>query len=384
MRPFRLSIRSSELTDAFLYAGHIFLIAGAEELFAVPLTQILGQVIDRYPSYKIPLTLALIRNDWLENPQGSLFLSEKSVCDTFNEHWNTLSKKPPEHALDLKSDMRVGKSFKTTIYDIKPYAYNLFVGTGGGLLQINLNAEQYVRVSSISAPRKVFDTRTVNLSAYSGEVAISTGKNGLFHGTLWTENGELKVFDSLIEPVSFRTSWMNTNVVNYQSKKEFSYLINRTKKEIKRKYGYSNIDDDKRKFRIVEFATRKITSQDIVDEETDTHYILNSSSKYFYIKRDKSIVVSSFIKSPTGDYHLSRIKTKFDLPRLPESEPLEARIMRNGVVIEYFDSVYVFIDNELHQLMDKPVYSVRTFAGSLRHKRTICITHDEGVELFCL
>ena len=233
MRPFRLSIRSSELTDAFLYAGHIFLIAGAEELFAVPLTQILGQVIDRYPSYKIPLTLALIRNDWLENPQGSLFLSEKSVCDTFNEHWNTLSKKPPEHALDLKSDMRVGKSFKTTIYDIKPYAYNLFVGTGGGLLQINLNAEQYVRVSSISAPRKVFDTRTVNLSAYSGEVAISTGKNGLFHGTLWTENGELKVFDSLIEPVSFRTSWMNTNVVNYQSKKDFSYLIHHTHKEIK-------------------------------------------------------------------------------------------------------------------------------------------------------
>lgn len=86
---------------------------------------------------------------------------------------------------------------KIHINDIKLYAFHLFIGSNKGLDQIVIdqtNKDDFKYQKS----KNVFNENVINLSAYSGEVGMSCGHNGLIHGSMWNDRSILKINENRV------------------------------------------------------------------------------------------------------------------------------------------------------------------------------------------
>lgn len=148
---------------------------------------------------------------------------------------------------------------------------------------------------------------------------------------------------------------MGNNIVNYSSKNDFTFMINKTEKAEDRKFRYSNNDEDTRKIKITNFAHKKIEKDTIINEDNKTNFIFNSTKKYFQITNDKRIITTSLLKDSNIKYRGSTRKHEYKLPKLPKETLIDAKVMRDGIILEYFNSVLLF-KNEKIQELTKTLY----------------------------
>ena len=62
-----------------------------------------------------------------------------------------------------------------------------------------------------------------------------------------------------------------------------------------------------------------------------------------------------------------------------KSCPLKAAIVPNGCVVEFFDKVMLYQNNEVQLLEDTPVYGIRTYMGSRNYTDIVTVTKEDSV-----
>lgn len=388
MKPMHLYIPCKNVLDAYMYGGNIFAITNDGDLKSLPLTEIFNYIVhDKSLTFRSLLEIALLRNDWFENAQAKNYLRMNELTNTFKNIWDesfsstiffNAEYEPWEHLSDLKS---------LPVYDFIAYAYKLFIGTSKGLFTVPLSFSKSFSPSVISKPHKSFDAKVLNISARSGELAISSGRDGLFHGSLWNDK-DITIPDKQYQPISFRTNWTSYDLMNYDSAQNFSYIHNDVQKVNKRPFQYFEADDDNTKMKIIKFASSVTPKEKFlparIKEVEDIVYVHNSTKSIFIYTSSGKILVSNFVKN-FDDYHASR---KFYYLNTPEIDKKHAQkiitvlSLPHGNVTEYLECVKATLNGRHIDMLDFPVISTRTFPRSRRYRRISLIVEPEGIHIF--
>jgi len=378
----------AEVLDSYVYFGYLFSVFKDGTLRVLSLDKVYETLISTHSFFEGILKLAILRNDWLYNPQAVAFLTIKKFRKALEKEWRDSALNEFTLELDKKIDWQVLCEVPSMpIYDIRLYATRIYLahrdGVREGRLSFN-NHEPHLE----NPLAKIFDARTVGISAKSGSLMFSADTEGLYCGSLWNEAGKTKVLSRVYAKKSLRTGWSNFDVVNYESQSYFSYLEN----EIERRKGrrpflYSEIDEQPEKIEIVRIAAMTYSMDEVLKKvpfkSGDVQYCFNSKMACFFFLKDGRFVRVNFAREL---HHGARLRSKIhDLSlsarELISSNPCSAVTFPLGCVIEYFDRVLLFHDNRVITLEDGPAISVRTFPTSRRFRRQICITKEDGIAL---
>jgi hypothetical protein len=328
--------------------------------------------------------MAVLRNDWFDNAQGNNFFRNsdfntaffagwKSFCaETFffeGSQWETIAKLP-----------------SMPVYDMKIYGFKIFLGTGEGLYELPIYSQEYHVIQRTGEVSKKFDARVIGLSARGGEIAVSAGNEGLFHGTIWTKDGSLNVDEEhRYCKKSIRTNWIYSfDLLNYESNSSFSYVSNKvcTSKE-QRPFRYAKFDDSPNKRHIEEFGVSIIPMSKFLAKTKinceDISYSYCSSGKTFFVMRTGQLIYSNTAFDKTSMRLSSRHQNDCTIK---QDDIMSVSLMKNATIIEYFDTTVLRMGDICKTLSNESTISVRTFPGSRRFNKMIAITDEHGVSLY--
>lgn len=132
MKPIKLRLTNKDISDMYCYLGMIIFTTHIGEVFSLPLSKIYSSLSGKYSDFSRFLKIALINNQWISNEQfATLVMNETKKA--FENEWNSAAKNTFEYVLDLANCTKLGKTSGYPIYDIKAYAYHLFIAHGSGL-----------------------------------------------------------------------------------------------------------------------------------------------------------------------------------------------------------------------------------------------------------
>jgi hypothetical protein len=390
LRFFHVRFEDNSILDAYIYCGNIICITKSGDIKTLPLINVFRN-FDYNNLYSNLAYMALIRNDWFDNSQGSNFFSVDTIKESFFSTWNNFALSTYEFKAK-EQWVTIGSVSSMPIYDIKAYGFKLFLGAKDGLYEAPLMTGEYKPIKLSGKIEKKFDSRVIGLSARNGEVAISAGSEGLFHGSLWDIKGTLKVEEKRKSSNSLRTNWMESfNLMNYERQNNFSYLVNNVKtEEKKRPFRYSSFDDSSNKIRIDRFGDEIISMEALMSNNKQIRqenilYAFNSSRTAFLVLNDGNIISTNMVEGNT--YHLSsKIKAlpKMILSNNKVDDIMSVNFIHGATIIEYFGMTVLIKDNMYSILAEGPVISVRTFPSSKRSKKMIAITDEKGLSLFVI
>ena len=400
MKSIRIYIPLDAL-DAYIYFGYLFVVFKDATMRALPLARIFNELSEQQPNYEGILKLALLRNDWLTNYQTAAYFSIKDARKKIIECWNECAEM--QHVVNF-SDFEDWKFLyelpSMPIYDLRLYALRVYIAHRNGIHEGYLDIDKKGTLGYRKGLEKVFDTRTISISAKSGELMFSSDGEGLFHGTLWNGeqrtlwNGEqrTKVREKSYAKKSLRTGWSGFDVLNYDSQSHFSYLQNRTEIQETRSFRYSNQDETSEKRRILELASSTYDMHEMMRPNDsnlgEIQFSYNSSNRCFFVYKDGRVMSRNLRKSYVkGDTHFS--KNSYELPNLDTmtqknsstSKIYSASIFPLGSVLEFFNRIVLVRQNEIKILEERPAISVRTFPASFRYRRIVCVCLEGGIVL---
>ena len=407
MKPIRIFLPCNSL-DAYVYSGHIFAVFQDGTLRTTPLSRVFRALCDTYPQFRGIFTLALLRSDWLLNPQATAYFYIKEGFEAIKNTWQKSALEDFRVELSEADDWTVLWEVPAMpVYDIRLYAMRVYLahrqGVHEGQLRSGLDT-----IYHHNGLIKIFDARTINISARSGEFMLSADNEGLFHGSLWNEDAKTIVNQRPDAKKSLRTGWTGFDVINYEKHSYFSYMRNeiatRTIKPFShseneiatraiRPFSYSEIDELPPKKEIIHVAVDTYSMDEVLQrvsfKSDDVQFCFNNSYASFFFLQDGRFLRVNWAKESEKDIRLrSRVH---DLPTLKEDgeqkivdKPCSAIIFPLGSVIEYFDKVIMVHNNKITELENSPVISIRTFPTSKRFKRLICITREDGIALHAI
>jgi len=387
MNHFRIFI-PAEVLDSYVFFGYLFSVFKDGTLRVLSLHKVYETLVSTHPHFDGILKLAILRNDWLDNSQAVALLNIKRFRKALERAWQESALTGFTLELNKDTDWQVLCEVPSMpIYDIRLYATRVYLAHRDGVREGRLSFNKH-ELHFENPPAKIFDARTVSISAKSGSLMFSADNEGFYCGSLWNEGGKTKVLSRSYAKKSLRTGWSSFDVVNYESQSHFSYLENEIKRrQEKRSFRYSEIDEQLEKVEIVHIAAKTYSMDEVLTKvpfkSGDVQYCFNNKAACFFFLQNGRFVRVNFAHEL---HHGVRLRSKihdlsFSAEERISSNPCSAVAFPLGCVIEYFDRVLLFHDNRVVTLEDSPVISVRTFPTSRRFRRQICITKEDGIAL---
>lgn len=387
----RVFIRG-RFADAYIYGGHLFVVLENGDLQSVKMGDVASLLQSRMPEHEVPLGLALLRNEWLTNPQSaSIHLSDDTRAG-FEAHWQICADASERHA-DSFSTERLALPWHShfqlqgmPLHDLRFYGMRGYFGGGPGVFEAPVLSLQTTReaVPLLGRPHRIHDARCIAVSAKAGEVVLSADRDGLFHGSLWglPRNQSLEVTQAEGCARSIRTAWRSYDILNYTTPSTFEYLENETEEwtgEHDRVPFAGPEESPERKRRISRFAANRTAMSDVwgVPDSAELTFVFNSASKVFTVYRDGSLRWQTVDLG--GDE--VRLKQAHGLPSLGASRVMSACMVARGLVLEYFSQVVLVHAGEVRVLEQAPAIAVRSFPTARRFRRIALIVREDGIAL---
>ncbi len=378
----------ADVLDSYVYFGYLFSVFRDGTLRVLSLHKVYETLVSIHPHFEGILRLAILRNDWLDNSQAGAFLNIRRFRKVLEKAWNDFALNGFTIEFDKDNNWQVLCEVPAMpIYDIRLYATRVYLAHRDGVREGRLFFNNHeLRLDGPLA--RIFDTRTVSISARSGSLMFSADNEGLYCGSLWNEDKTTKVSSRSYAKKSLRTGWSSFDVVNYEKQSYFSYLENEIeRRKARRPFRYSEIDEYPEKIEIVRIAVKRYSMDEVLKKVpfnySDVQYCFNSTTACFFFLKDGRFVRVNFARELHNEVRLrSKIHDlSFGTQEIVSNNPCSAVAFPLGCVIEYFDRVLLFHDNGVATLEDSPVISVRTFPTSRRFRRQICITREDGIAL---
>jgi hypothetical protein len=262
-------------------------------------------LVSIHPHFEGILRLAILRNDWLDNSQAGAFLNVRRFRKVLEKAWNDFALNGFTMELNKDNNWQVLCEVPSMpIYDIRLYATRVYLAHRDGVREGRLFFNDH-ELRLESPLTRIFDARTVSISARSGSLMFSADNEGLYCGSLWNEEKTTKVASRSYAKKSLRTGWSSFDVINYERQSYFSYLENEiARRKERRPFGYSEIDEYPEKIEIVRIA-KKIHSMDEVLKKvpfksSDVQYCFNSTTTCFFFLKDGHFVHINFARERHG------------------------------------------------------------------------------------
>lgn len=390
MKSIRLFIPGNFL-DSYIYAGHLFAIFSDGTIRAIPLNELTANAAaTQSPTLAWLLKISFHRNDWLENEQSHYLLSPGGARREVARAWRKASSKGFVAEPPLENWQMIGTLPELKINDFKLYGMKVMVGSRYGVFEAGIRTDERKKLSINNKLNKITDVPTTGVNAKGGSMVISGGVEGLFHGAIGHPTHRTILHKSGKVPISFRTAWMQFDLINYMGQKDFSYLENEVKKTKERTHLYSRTDESSEKTTITEMGKRVISGEELMPKVREGAaspiYSFNSGGSFFQILESGEVQV----------YAVSHRKK--DHPRValtPRSlgslrgrrlsfRPLSVQFGNKRTIIEMFDRVSVLEENRLEDLEKLAAISLRTFPASRRYRNLILITTETGIVMHSL
>lgn len=375
--------------DCYIYGGYLFIVRVNGDLVYIPMSRIMHKLYDAYPNYRSLLILSFSRNDYFNNSTGQIFLGIPEVRRGLQSAWKHAS----ENIVffldwsDIEEDAVVICGVDSPVLDLKMYAMRMFLGCKNGLYESNLRLDEDNYTINPEKIRKRFDAKVVGINSGYGTIILSAGNDGLFNAQI-TSDVDLKVCERPDAPVSFRTGWSSTDLINYEDSSVFEYLANDVEK-LNRQVKYSRYDDNTERKRIVRIGSKKYSMSEMIDRtricKDDVLYSFNSSQSSFLYTKNGIYVVNLLKNNDKKDIYLSSRKRMLsDNSSSIVNKPISASVIPAGCVIEFFDNVIAFQGHQMIKLEDEPTMRVRTFMNSVRYRNIVATVKMNDITLHSL
>lgn len=142
---------------------------------------------------------------------------------------------------------------------------------------------------------------------------VSSCRDGLFNAPLDEDLKTITVYDRPDSPVSYRTEWSSSNILNYDADDSFEYMESETKK-VANTVGYSKFDSKGSKEVITKIGSKKFGMNEMLKkrhiETPQILYTFNSSQASFFCTKD-CIYVLNFKSDKDENRYLSSNKKYF-------------------------------------------------------------------------
>jgi hypothetical protein len=374
MKPITIRLLNKEISDIYCYVGLVIFTTHIGEVYSIPMSQIYSDLSVKYDEFKGFLKIALVNNEWISNEQFEALI-QKNTRKAFEKDWDRASRNIFEYQVLIDNCQKLGKTSGFPIYDIKAYAHHIFIAHGKGLDDFRISGDTSKGLKVIDSQKK-FDHRVLNVSAKIGQVLVSTGKDGLFGGSIWDEY--FKISEDIIEKESYKTLWTSWNFNNYISGTEFNHFVNLTIDEPERKFYYSRQDEERSKKRLTEIGVEVLNSNDLIREK-DNRYIVNSNEVFFLFKNSGAIVTQRLKRDDQTSWFSSHAKTIY--PSFKE-KIIEVKAAKNSLAIETFDSLFLLTDSKLVELSKSAPLNFRTYLSSIRLRNLVSAIFPDYSEIY--
>lgn len=377
MKPLSIRIQVDAF-DAYVYMGSLYIILTDGRIVAVNLFHLLYQ-LDYSGKLFDTLRFCFLQSDTLGDSKNVFLLKFPEVRDVLMARWAQLESDEFIIALDELETEPVTKGQDGEVpLDFKIYGRQLFVGYCKGLLWCPLEMDVKYRPIEGSSI-KAFDGKSASFSASNGCLAVSSDFDGLMAIPDVFVEDRLAVCDKpLSTNRSIRSAWTGYDLITYSSNKEFSMIQNSfVKRENSSEYGVDRSESRlvAEELGIGTVSMDQMLSGNQADLTSDLAYCFNGSERSFFIKNDGSVVFRNIKDDKLSGRSPRQINSR---ENLPAEKPLNAMTFPGGCVVEYFDSVYLLHRGEPYKIGDEPVFSTRTYTGSLRYSNLITqVTENE-------
>jgi len=382
----RIGIAAS---DAFIYAGRLFIVLKDRRIGHVALSSILHKAFREDGQWeKKILRIAFSRNDYYSNTQGETIFGIDGLPEAFRSAWDAQAMNPLEIDWDDADFTCIAQlPNDSTVLDIRAYAMRLFFATSNSVHEIRLNPDDNGYDIRPGKLERIFDGVGMSLSAKGGEVLVSTGHDGLMNGTIRDDRKHTIVNEHPIQDVSFRSGWSGFNLLNYVDQSRFNYLINDTIRS-QRKIERSKFDERPSK-QIAKFGSKVLSGQSMDRggsfSKRSVIYAFNSASSAFMYDTSGQLTISSIIKDAHNEAHLSSRPKTIDLGKRSRIDrPVSHAVIPGGCIIEFFDRVQLCQNNEVTVLQEGAMLSTKSYMSSARYKNLLTTVGDDFVTIFSI
>lgn len=216
---------------------------------------------------------------------------------------------------------------------------------------------------------------------------VSSCRDGLFNAPLDEDLKTITVYDRPDSPVSYRTGWSSSNILNYDGDDSFEYLESETKK-LDKTIGYSKFDGKGSKEVITKIGSKKFGMDEMLKkrhiETPQILYTFNSSQASFFCTKDSIYVLNFKSDKDENRYLSSKMKYLFVGHKKKFQKPISASVVPAGCVIEFFDSVSLFHSGKEIVLEKEPTFRVRSFMNSIRYRNLVATTKMNSMTIHSL
>ncbi|WP_157619652.1 hypothetical protein [Skermanella stibiiresistens] len=367
--------------DAYVYMGWLNIVTCNRELQCINLDYVARDIDAGDNSERPVATFAFARNDWLSSESTRELLKNPGV---HREFFNAFDHFPRDYEVSLKkgqySQFHHIPIKSSVMLDLMFYNHRLYIGGNDGLFHIDIDWE-LMDVGQLSEKRH--DYRCGNLSAKFGMINSSCGGEGLhacfddFH--IYDTGSKERKFRKIADK-SVRTSWVDSGIANYASNSNVD-LYQTTRSKVSK-----SVEGDKQLATDVSgsgaglgyFIKETLRQHDVV--ENSIQYYFNNNRFFFVHTYDGKFYCFETRKNPKGDINIFFTRTQ----KAEQSRILSAHPVKEGLIIETDDRVFLFSEDRWWTIFEGPVISVRTFRKSKRFQNLVAITHEEGVEVISI
>jgi hypothetical protein len=367
--------------DAYVYMGWLNIVTCNRELYCINLDYVAKQIDAENHSQRPIATFAFARNDWLSSESTRALLKNPGIkreffdaFDRFEANYEVSLREGEYsqfHHIPVKSSV---------ILDMMFYNQRLYIGGNDGLSHVDIDWEE-MDVSQTAEKRH--DYRCGNLSAKYGMINSSCGNEGLFacfddfnfSNTVSAERKFRKITER-----SVRTSWVDSGIANYASNFNVDLYQTTRNKVTQSLEGDRQLATDVTGSGANLGYHIKETLRQYSVVEHSIQYSFNNGRFFFVHTHDAKFYCFEMRKNSKGDINVCFTKTQ----KAEKSRILSAHPIKDGLILETDDRVFLFSQDQWITIYNGPVLSVRTFVKSRRFQNLVAITHEEGVDLFCI
>lgn len=389
MRTLNFTIKAKTV-ESYLYGGYLFLLMEDGRILYVSYHRLIHMLCEKYPQFDRLIKLAFLHNEYFKSKSVQLILGIEELKDAVRKLWSKAAKEVVFEIdfVDIEEYCHSMGKWNSMPLDVYMYDLRMYIASKEGVVESRLNPDfndQYYRLRPTRF-EKCFDSKVVSLSARAGKVVLSADKEGLFYGDALIENARIRINDHNNVPGrSLRTGWSDFDLINYESARQFHYLTNDTVNTDRLSSDRFRFGDKLERKEIVNFATSSFDMSQMLEhsniDKDSIRFSFNSKGRSFFVLNDGSFINIRIKKEEGAPIQYSSVSRP--LPQLGgaglKSSPLKAAIVPNGCVVEFFDKVMLYQNNEVQLLEDTPVYGVRTYMGSRNYTDIVTITKEDSV-----
>ena len=388
MRTLHFTIKAKTV-ESYLYGGYLFLLMDDGRILYVSYHRLIHMLCEKYPQFDRLIKLAFLHNEYFKSKSVQLILGIEELKDAVRRLWSKAAKEVSFEIDfgDIEEYCHSMGEWHSVPLDVYMYDLRMYVASNDGVMESRLNPDfndQYYRLRPTRF-EKCFDSKVVSISARAGKVVLSADREGLFYGDALVENARVNINDRNNVPGrSLRTGWSDFDIINYESPRQFRYLTNDTVNTDKPSSDRFRFGDKLERKEIVNFATSAFDMSQMMEhsniDKDAIRFSFNSKGRSFFVMNDGAFINIRIKKVEGEPVQYSSVSRS--LPQLSGAgmkSPLKASVVPNGCVVEFFDKVMLYQNNEVQLLEDTPVYGIRTYMGSRNYTDIVTVTKEDSV-----